>query len=1231
MHDNYKDFSLPLLEIDWHCPDNVKDLGEHRDVVTSVSWSPSGHQLASASDDGRIRVWKMPSGKEKYKWDVGSAITSLSWSPDGMQLACATKDRTVLVWDEASGRQINVLRGHKNIINAVAWSPDGNHIASASSDKTLRIWDPISGTETRAINGVTGIFTCVCWNLDSTKLMSGDGIGSIQLWNILTGTEERQIGAHESRVTSLSLNTQGTLLASASKDKTVRIWNLDNPDQNALVLQEHQNSVNTVAWSPSGSDLATGSSDHAILIWDWSSTNEDSKLPEPVKLNHDGKTVFALDWNFTGTVLASGSKDHKVRTIQPTLLKVKDIPISGGHKLTCSKARAFGHAAIAWKAGDVRESWSIIAKLCNASWVFEVIDMLGFKHEHDLIEQRDNHERSRLIRAAIEKKLSEESVSKTASLNDSIAVLKRFLSETTDEQSLDWLRETVKHTIERQQDTEQPLRVALLGEFSSGKSRLINALLGEQILSTGIVPVTRSVTRIVHSSELSLRVRYIDGSEDEISVDELKMYTDERKRSEGENTVTEVILGHPSPMLKNVELWDTPGFNSSNQLHDEVAAQLLVEADAVLWILSSYQVGSRSESNLLETVRRAQGKVVAVLNQIDRLNSESDINNQLSEVKKHCGDSVEEVVPTSAKWIEEENPNGNRDDLMERIEHIGSWSQNRRLARTVRRVAAVADQVRACLFLRDSENKQIKQLRREVLREAKGQRAAAITLWREAKDHHAHIHGKKWSKTNSSDSWFASRCAERTPLTLAYRALLHKDFPTDGYDAFLQCLRTLEEVHLHVTPHGPVPWRDDFLVAWQKGRDVNPPKPLTYVFADRTPKYGESQRWLMQLLSIRGLDFPKRWTGMVGHDSQINEILNTLRKIPSDSEIRGWWKSLDETVLEQEQPSRPSWRKRLETVLELPPGRRCQTWIDQEEKVFELVRTHQPLVGVWLRAQTAAEKAGDDFDQDTQRLLENHQNRCNTLEKNIQELSEGIGSEVNAFDKHAMKTELSIRTTIGKLEKQITILEAEATIPPPIEFTSLLSELKSRRNKYSNELAPCPLENKIVTAGIVGYFVKRGIGWFLLIWCAVSIIGSKFMTSLFLLCSPFVAIWWIKKVKRQLQQSFSNINAELSSLRLRKHFQIEGLKDQQETLNHEKQAIKKKEEDAIVQLQIWQTEITFTKDNPPNPEDLPSFQVYQTSLVNLEKCEREATAQKREFMDNLRMLFPKNKSILQHF
>ena len=145
--------------------------------------------------------------------------------------------------------------------------------------------------------------------------MSGDGIGSIQLWNILTGTEERQIGAHESRVTSLSLNTQGTLLASASKDKTVRIWNLDNPDQNALVLQEHQNSVNTVAWSPSGSDLATGSSDHAILIWDWSSTNEDSKLPEPVKLNHDGKTVFALDWNFTGTVLASGSKDHKVRTI----------------------------------------------------------------------------------------------------------------------------------------------------------------------------------------------------------------------------------------------------------------------------------------------------------------------------------------------------------------------------------------------------------------------------------------------------------------------------------------------------------------------------------------------------------------------------------------------------------------------------------------------------------------------------------------------------------------------------------------------------------------------------------------------------------------------------------------------------------------------------------------------------------------------------------------------------
>mgnify|MGYP001284020898 CR=1 FL=1 len=102
-------------------------------------------------------------------------------------------------------------------------------------------------------------------------------------------------------------------------------------------------------------------------------------------------------------------------------------------------------------------------------------------------------------------------------LRTSLEELDSFLDEATDDEAIAWLRESAKHTIESQQhSTDQPLRVALLGEFSSGKSRLINALLEEKILSVGLVPVTRSVTRIIHGKKIGVTVKHMDGTTVEV-------------------------------------------------------------------------------------------------------------------------------------------------------------------------------------------------------------------------------------------------------------------------------------------------------------------------------------------------------------------------------------------------------------------------------------------------------------------------------------------------------------------------------------------------------------------------------------------------------------------------------------------------------------------------------------------------------------------------------------------
>jgi WD40 repeat protein len=69
------------------------------------------------------------------------SINDLAYSPDGRLMATASQDGTVRLWKTENGELLSVLEGHANHVMAVDFSPDGTRLASASRDGTARIWD----------------------------------------------------------------------------------------------------------------------------------------------------------------------------------------------------------------------------------------------------------------------------------------------------------------------------------------------------------------------------------------------------------------------------------------------------------------------------------------------------------------------------------------------------------------------------------------------------------------------------------------------------------------------------------------------------------------------------------------------------------------------------------------------------------------------------------------------------------------------------------------------------------------------------------------------------------------------------------------------------------------------------------------------------------------------------------------------------------------------------------
>ncbi|GAB1422104.1 dynamin family protein [Anaerolineales bacterium] len=142
--------------------------------------------------------------------------------------------------------------------------------------------------------------------------------------------------------------------------------------------------------------------------------------------------------------------------------------------------------------------------------------------------------------------------------------------------------------------TDHPYLMVFIGPFSSGKSSLINALLGEDVLDIGVTPTT-----------------------DHISI--LRYSETQQRMDSGQETDT---VFYPSEMLKRVSFVDTPGLESVIQKHEEITRRFLHRADVVMMVMLATQAMSAHNLAYLQQLRTYGKKLIILINQADLLSDE---------------------------------------------------------------------------------------------------------------------------------------------------------------------------------------------------------------------------------------------------------------------------------------------------------------------------------------------------------------------------------------------------------------------------------------------------------------------------------------------------------------------------------------------------------------------------------------------------------------------------------
>ena len=317
----------------------VRVLGEsrmrHAGSVNALDYSPDGTRLASASEDGTVKIWDLGNGREivTYRGHLDQpndptkagtnvlGVADVAYHPKGNVIASCSGNQ-VHLWDPATGKPIktvlNIGKTDKPL-KAIAYSPDGKFLAVGGDDGILRVIESDTGKSKYISPSRNARLERVAWSPNGNMVVVGDSNSQVAVYapNLPNQLAMAVQGVDRGEVLGVAFTTDNTAVLTCGRDGKARLTAGPKPDGTSAGntatklgpdFMGHTGAVTCLALVPkAGTLFATGGEDKSVRVWEVASKRQTRSFQGHLT------RVTALAARGDGGQLASGSFDGAIR------------------------------------------------------------------------------------------------------------------------------------------------------------------------------------------------------------------------------------------------------------------------------------------------------------------------------------------------------------------------------------------------------------------------------------------------------------------------------------------------------------------------------------------------------------------------------------------------------------------------------------------------------------------------------------------------------------------------------------------------------------------------------------------------------------------------------------------------------------------------------------------------------------------------------------------------------